>query len=136
MTRGDPPAPKPRKRVKSGDDGKGGGFTAGEIAADYLSLCHDPLNNLERWLAEDKKRPSARGRVYQPAKEAKQHAFNTTKPSWGTPTGYAASHCTQCKAGWVRTGKEGGKLTVCLVDREPVLADMTDCNKFEPRNPV
>ena len=36
------------------------------------------------------------------------------KPSWGTPTGYAASHCTQCKAGWVRTGKEGGKLTVCL----------------------
>ena len=58
------------------------------------------------------------------------------KPSWGTPTGYVASHCTQCKAGWVRTGKEGGKLTVCLVDREPVLADMTDCNKFQPREPA
>ena len=58
------------------------------------------------------------------------------KPSWGTPPGFASSHCTQCKAGWVRTGKEGGKLTVCLVDREPVLADMTDCNKFQPREPA
>ncbi len=87
MTRSETPAPKPRKRVKSGDDGKGGGFTAGEIAADYLSLCHDPLNNLERWLAEDKKRPSARGRVYQPAKEAKQHAFDTTKAVLGNADG-------------------------------------------------
>jgi hypothetical protein len=55
------------------------------------------------------------------------------KPSYETPTGYVASHCMRCEAGWVRTGKEGGKLTVCLVDREPVLADMTDCNKFEAR---
>ena len=55
------------------------------------------------------------------------------KPSWGTPTGYPASHCSKCKAGWVRTGKEGGKLTLCLLDREPPSPDLTDCNKFQAR---
>ncbi len=55
------------------------------------------------------------------------------KPAWQTPTGYAASHCLKCKAGWTRTGKEGGALTVCLLDREPVLADMTDCDRYQPR---
>ena len=51
---------------------------------------------------------------------------------WRKPAGYAASHCMQCKAGWTRTGPEQSVLTVCLLDREPVLTDMTDCNKFEP----
>ena len=51
---------------------------------------------------------------------------------WRKPTGYAASHCMNCKAGWTRTGEKGGVLTVCLLDREQVLADMTDCNRFEP----
>jgi hypothetical protein len=51
---------------------------------------------------------------------------------WRKQTGYAASHCLQCKAGWTRTGPSEGVLTVCLLDREPVLADMTDCNRFEP----
>jgi hypothetical protein len=51
---------------------------------------------------------------------------------WRKQTGYAASHCIQCKAGWTRTGPSEGVLTVCLLDREPVLADMTDCNRFEP----
>jgi len=54
-------------------------------------------------------------------------------PTWRTPTGYAASHCLQCKAGWTRTGPAGGVLTVCLLDREPVLADMTNCDRFEDR---
>ncbi len=55
------------------------------------------------------------------------------KPSYETPTGYVASHCLRCEAGWVRTGKEGGKLTVCLVDREIPPEGLTDCNKFEAR---
>jgi hypothetical protein len=55
------------------------------------------------------------------------------RPNWQTPTGYAATHCKNCEAGWTRTGKEGGELTVCLLDREPVLADMTSCDKYEPR---
>jgi hypothetical protein len=48
-----------------------------------------------------------------------------------TPTGYAASHCTQCAGGWTRmiSGKE---ITVCLLDCKPVLADMTSCNRYEP----
>ncbi len=50
--------------------------------------------------------------------------------AWQTPTGYAASHCQQCELGWTRTGKEGGAVTVCLLDREPVLADMTSCNRY------
>jgi len=53
---------------------------------------------------------------------------------WRTPSGYAASHCMQCKAGWTRTGTEGAVITVCLLDREPVLADMTNCDRFEPRD--
>ena len=53
------------------------------------------------------------------------------KNIWSTPKGYAASHCLNCQAGWTRTGPGGGMLIVCLLDREPVLADMTDCNKFK-----
>jgi hypothetical protein len=28
-------------------------------------------------------------------------------PLWKTPDGFAATHCTQCKAGWTRTGSQG-----------------------------
>jgi hypothetical protein len=53
---------------------------------------------------------------------------------WHKPTGFGASHCMNCKAGWTRTGQEGGALTVCLLDREPVLIDMTDCDRYEPKD--
>ena len=53
--------------------------------------------------------------------------------AWHMPTGYAASHCRQCEMGWTRTGKEGGVLTICLLDREPVLADMTSCDRYGPK---
>ncbi len=56
-----------------------------------------------------------------------------SKPIWNVPAGYAATHCRNCAAGWTRTGTEGGVLTVCLLDREPVLADMTSCDRFEPK---
>ncbi len=56
------------------------------------------------------------------------------RPNWQPTTGFAASHCRQCEAGWTRTGKEGGVLTVCLLDREPVLADMMDCDRYEPKD--
>lgn len=54
-------------------------------------------------------------------------------PGWHTPTGYAASHCRKCNMGWTRTGEEGGAITVCLLDREPVLAGMTHCDRFEAK---
>ncbi len=52
-------------------------------------------------------------------------------PSWQTPTGYAATHCRNCAVGWTRVGEKGGVLTVCLLDREPVLAVMVSCDRFE-----
>ena len=51
---------------------------------------------------------------------------------WQKPQGFAASHCRGCGYGWTRTGAEG-ELTVCLLDREPVLAEMTGCDHFEPK---
>ena len=54
-------------------------------------------------------------------------------PHGQTPTGYAVSHCRNCEMGWTRTGTEGGVLTICLLDREPVLANMVDCDQFDPR---
>jgi hypothetical protein len=60
LTRGEPTAPKPRKRVKSGGDGKGYGkggarFAARGLVQDYLELCRNPLKDLRRWAAEDKR---------------------------------------------------------------------------------
>ncbi len=52
------------------------------------------------------------------------------------PTGYAASHCRQCAMGWTRIGKEGGALTICLLDRERVLENMLDCDRYELRSKV
>ena len=55
---------------------------------------------------------------------------------WQKTSDFAANHCRKCEYGWTRTGAEGGELTVCLLDREPVLADMTGCDKFEQREPA
>jgi hypothetical protein len=57
------------------------------------------------------------------------------RPTWQELTGYAATHCRNCAAGWTRTGEKGGMRTVCLLDREPVLAGMTNCDRYEPREP-
>ena len=54
-------------------------------------------------------------------------------PLWRTPTGFAAEHCLKCDLGWNRIGPSGGSLTVCLLDREPVLAEMTSCDRYEPK---
>jgi hypothetical protein len=52
---------------------------------------------------------------------------------WQKPTGFAASHCLNCGMGWTRTGEAGGVLTVCLLDREPVLTDMSNCDRYEAK---
>jgi hypothetical protein len=63
LTRPAPSAPKPRKRVRKGGDGKGGArFATQNLADNYLNLCHHPLKDLRRWLAEDKKRAGSIGR--------------------------------------------------------------------------
>ena len=47
---------------------------------------------------------------------------------------FAATHCMNCKAGWTRTGASGKTLTVCLLNREPILAGMTDCDRYEAKD--
>jgi len=59
---------------------------------------------------------------------------DTAQPPTSPPTSsFAMTHCTTCKAGWTRWTKEGGVIVVCLLDREPVWPDMTDCNRYELR---
>ena len=62
-----------------------------------------------------------------------QPAVKAPQILWRKPTGFAADHCLNCEMGWTRTGAEGAVLMVCLLDREPVLAEMTDCDHYEPR---
>ena len=86
----DPPGgkPRPRKRTRSGGDSKSARpLTVSGIVADYLALCRNPLQDLQRWIAEDKKRPGGPRRVFQPPtnREGKDVA-DTTK------TGLANAH--------------------------------------------
>jgi len=53
---------------------------------------------------------------------------------WGKASGFITSHCMNCAAGWTRTGTEGGTVTVCLLDREPVLDAMTNCDRYEAKD--
>ncbi len=53
-------------------------------------------------------------------------------PQWMNPDKFARDYCARCEFGWNRTGAEGA-LMVCLLDREPVLQGMTDCDRFEAR---
>ena len=50
---------------------------------------------------------------------------------WGQPTAFMRSHCLKCKAGWTRTNEEGKSLTVCLLDRAPILPGLSQCSRFE-----
>jgi hypothetical protein len=47
---------------------------------------------------------------------------------------YAASHCTQCVAGWKRTNKSGEAELSCLLDNQPILTDLTGCNRYEHKD--
>jgi hypothetical protein len=55
-----------------------------------------------------------------------------SNPLWASPDAFAAQYCVKCKAGWTRAAKNGA-LTVCLLDREPILRGMTDCDRYEPK---
>lgn len=48
-------------------------------------------------------------------------------------TDYITAHCRNCAAGWTRTRENGEAVIACLLDRGPVIADMTNCDRFEPR---
>jgi len=53
------PAPRPalqKTKLRGGGDARR--FSTASIVDDYLALCRDPLSDLQRWLDEDKKKPS------------------------------------------------------------------------------
>jgi hypothetical protein len=53
------PAPKPvPKKVTKRGGGDARRFDTDWIVEDYLALCRDPLSDLQRWLDEDRKKPS------------------------------------------------------------------------------
>jgi len=52
----------------------------------------------------------------------------------GSFSAYVKTHCATCAAGWTRTGEEGEKVYVCLLDREPVWPQMTNCDRYEQRD--
>ena len=57
LTQPAPSAPRAAQENRKGGDGKGGArFAAQNLADNYLNLCHHPLKDLRRWLAEDKKK--------------------------------------------------------------------------------
>ena len=53
-----PPAPPKKARRRSGGGGRRPLITRA-LADDYVKLCQNPLQNLERWINEDKKTPRA-----------------------------------------------------------------------------
>jgi hypothetical protein len=73
------PEPKPavRRRRRRGDGDNGQQLTTASIADSYLRLCHDPCQDLNRWLAEDKSRGRVSGSTLPPAE--KRHDENTTR---------------------------------------------------------
>ena len=58
------------------------------------------------------------------------------EPSSKSFSTYVTTHCATCRAGWTRKDESGAMVIVCLLDREPVWSEMTDCDRFEPQSPV
>lgn len=56
-------------------------------------------------------------------------------PSPGPISGFAATHCMICEAGWTRRSADGGVVVICLLDREKVWPQMIACDRYEPRLP-
>jgi len=57
----------------------------------------------------------------------------TGQPPESSPelSAFIATHCMTCAAGWTRTGRNGGVVVVCLLDRERVWPEMIDCDRYE-----
>lgn len=68
------PVPKPvsKKTKKRGEGDDSHRFSTSWIVEDYLTLCRDPFSDLQRWLDEDKKKPSSPRNV-TPTKHARQN---------------------------------------------------------------
>ena len=58
----------------------------------------------------------------------------TTEPPEKSPrttSNFLRTHCQTCAAGWTRRTHKGPKLVVCLLDRQPVIPEIADCDRYE-----
>jgi len=97
-----------RRRRKTGR-GDSDRFAAGNMAADYLALCQNPLKDLKRWAAEDKKNPLLRWRSYRSTAGGEKNYEHTT-----TQTGLEHAHGLRRKSlppvrGWMDTDQHRGR---------------------------
>ena len=127
LARRETPAPKPRKRGKSGGDGKGYGKRgalrgARDLRTIILNLCQQSDEGFAALAGRGQEGwPRARAASSQ---LLRKEASSCSRHKTDVPCGkrrraYAASHCRIARRVDAH-GKEGGKLTVCLLDREPV----------------
>lgn len=47
---------------------------------------------------------------------------------------FVKTHCMTCAAGWTRRVADRPGLVVCLLDREAVPLELTECDRYEPRD--
>ena len=69
------PTPTIRRRRRRGDGDSGKQLTTAAIADSYVRLCHDPFQDIERWIAED---PRDRVSSYIISSYENDHDANTT----------------------------------------------------------
>jgi hypothetical protein len=72
------PEPKPtvRRRRRRGDGDSGKQLTTAAIADSYVRLCHDPFQDINRWIAEDQSRGRVSGHIISRCEN--DHDANTT----------------------------------------------------------
>jgi hypothetical protein len=51
----------------------------------------------------------------------------------GDSSGFVKTHCMTCLAGWTRQTSKGGCIVICLLDRQRVMSNLTDCDRYEAR---
>jgi hypothetical protein len=66
------PPQKPVRKKTTKRRGEGQPFSTEWIVDDYLCLCRDPLSDLQRWIKEDKKKPSF-PRIAQQTRHGRQN---------------------------------------------------------------
>ena len=57
--------------------------------------------------------------------------IESKKPANLSP--FITTHCATCEAGWLRTLKSGEIVSHCLLDREEILPNIVDCNRYQLR---
>jgi len=96
-------------------------LTTRSLVADYLALCRNPLKDIHRWIVETKPRTRS------------AHARRSSCRPLAGNFGFRAHALHPLRGRWTRVRANGTKITVCLLDQEPVLKNMAHCDRYELR---